>query len=243
MFPEKDQVQGSSAEGVSAPAETPDQGGVAKATPNQQPVVDVEKLKAEYEGRLQKYETDLNQMKSTLQRREAQVTKEWQERYGTVQKQLHEARMSKMTDEERARYERQLESEEYQTLQSKVSEMENEIAMKNSTFNAFQFFLSQGVPAEKLNIAEGYDVIVATGWEHLTTELARLREAASNPNTQTTKPKTELAPLKDAPDVITDKGVPGGGTSWQALRAAYGTDEAVYRAVEEGRLPSSVIPT
>ena len=153
---------------------------------------------------------------------------------------MHETRMASMTDDERARYERQLESEEFQGLQSRLTELENEKASQAATVNAFSFFLQQGVPADRLNLSEGYDAVVSTGWQYLTEELARLREAAANP--QPVKP-IEPAPLKNAPSVITDKGTPGSGTTWAALRAQYGTDEAVYRAVEEGRLPSSVIPT
>ena len=222
-------------------------GGVANATPktsenpvtSQQPVtpvqpsVDVEVLKS-------KYETDINNLKSTLQRREAQVTKEWQERYSGLERQMHETRMASMTDEDRARYERQLETEEFQSLQSKLAEIENEKALMASTFNAYNFFIQQGVPAKLLNLSDGYDTVVSKGWEHLTGELSALRQAAANPQPQ--KP-IEPAPLREAPGVVTDKGTPGSGTTWVALRAQFGTDEAVYRAVEEGRLDPSIIPT
>jgi uncharacterized coiled-coil protein SlyX len=224
--------------GVSSPVgETPNasDSGVSKVetpAPSSNPV-DVDALKA-------KYEKDLNAMKSTLQRQTAQVEKEWQSRYGELQREMHSIRMQGMTEEERARYERQLESEEFQSLQSRLAELENEKASQAATVNAFGFFINQGVPAEKLNLAEGYDAVVQSGWQYLTEELARLRTAAANP--QPVKP-IEPAPLKPAPSVITDKGIPASGTTWAALRAQYGSDEAVYRAVEEGRLPASVIPT
>jgi hypothetical protein len=235
MTDEINLVPGSEVEGVSAtPAETPNPSGVTeKVTPNAQPPVDVDALK-------QKYEQDINRLRSSLQKQTAQVEKEWQSKYGNLQSQLHEIRMQGMTEEERAKYERQLESEEFQNLQSRLAELENEKAQQVATVNAFSFFTSQGVPAETLNLAEGYDAVVSAGWQYLTGELARLREAAANP--QPVKP-IEPAPLKSAPSVITDKGTPGGGTTWAALRAQYGSDEAVYRAVEEGRLPSSVIPS
>jgi hypothetical protein len=148
--------------------------------------------------------------------------------------------MATMTDEERARYERQLESEEHQSLQSRLAELEQERALQAQTVNAFQFFIQQGVPAEKLNLAEGYDAVVNTGWAYLIEERNQLKAQLTNPQPQ--KP-VEPAPLKEAPKVVNDKGVPASGTTWAALRAQYGSDEAVYRAVEEGRLPASVIPT
>jgi hypothetical protein len=236
MTDEPIQVPGTG-EGVSqaeTPAASPASGVVAQpTTPAQSPSVDVEGLKA-------RYEKDISQLKSSLQRQTAQVEQQWQKRNADLQRQLHETRMQGMTDEERARYERQLESEEFQSLQSRLAELENEKASQAATVNAFSFFINQGVPADKLNLSDGYDEVVQNGWQYLTSELAQLRQLQANP--QPAKP-TEPAPLPAAPNVVTDKGTPASGTTWQALRTQYGSDEAVYRAVEEGRLPASVIPT
>jgi len=235
MLPEKDQAPVSgAASGVADATPTAADNGVTApaATTNQTPPIDVDALKT-------KYESDISAMKSTLQRNTAKVEKEWQSRYSDLQRQMQEVRMSTMTEEDKTRYERQLESEEFQSLQHRLTELETEREQQVQTVNAFSFFTSQGVPAEKLNLAGGYDEVVSVGWQHLTGELARLRSAASNPQPQ--KP-TEPAPLKQAPDVVTDKGTPSSGTNWVALRAQYGTDEAVYRAVEEGRLDASIIP-
>lgn len=228
-------VQSANAEGVAATPVTPNQGGVSqKETPvTQRPEVDVDALR-------QKYEQDINSLKSSLQKREAQVTKEWQERYSGLERKLHETAMKSMTEDERARYERQLETEEFQSLQSKLAEIENEKQMMASTVNAYSFFVQQGVPANLLNLSDGYDAVVSAGWQHLTSELAQLRETAKNPQPQ--KP-IEPAPLKQAPGVVTDKGTPASGTTWQALIAQHGSMENVYRAVEEGRLDPSIIPS
>jgi len=221
------------------------EGGVAEATPNPSTSgitenvtpaspkpVDVDALKS-------KYETDINQLKSSLQRQTAQVTKEWQDRYNGLERKLHDTAMKSMTEEERARYERQLETEEFQSLQSKLTESENEKQLLASTVSAYGFFVQQGVPANLLNLSDGYDAVVSAGWQHLTSELAELRTAKANP--QPRKPQ-EPAPLKEAPGVVTDKGVPATGTTWAALKAQFGSEEAVYRAVEEQRLDPSVIP-
>lgn len=235
---EENQVPGT-VEGVSNETPNPDRGvstpssTVVETPASIAPQVDVEKMRA-------KYESDINNLKSTLQRKTAQKDREWQERYDALQQQMHETRMSTMSAEERERYERQLESEQFQSLQSRLEELENERATQTATVNAWQFFIQQGVPADKLNLSEGYDTVVANGWQHLTEELATLRAARSNPQTQ--KPVTP-DPLKPAPSVITDKATPSaGGTTWALLRDKFGSDEAVYRAVEEGRLDPSIIP-
>lgn len=241
MLPTEERpVQAAESEGVSVSAETPvqPQSGVSHETPVQ-PAVDVEKMKAEYESKLQRFEQDMNRMKSSLQKQTSQVEKEWQQRNAELQRQLHETRMSTMTVEERARYERQLESEEFQTLQSRLAELENERARQVETVNAYSFFIQQGVPADRLNLAEGYDGVVNAGWQYLIEERNQLKAQLSNPSPS--KP-VEPAPLRPAPVVVTDKGIPATGTTWAALVAQYGSRETVYRAVEEGRLPASIIP-
>jgi hypothetical protein len=214
-------------------SQQPAQPQVETPAPQSPAAVDVEKLIA-------KYEQDIRQMKSSLQKREAQVNAEWQQRYNELQRQMHEVRMSRMTDEERKAYEAQLQSEEMRTLQEQLDALQNERNQFAQMMDGMAFFLQQGVPADKLVLNEGYDALVRSGWEYITTELNRLRQSASNPQPQ---PKPEPAPLKPAPSVVTDKGTPGTGTTWAALRAQYGSDEAVYRAVEEGRLPPTIIPT
>jgi dsDNA-specific endonuclease/ATPase MutS2 len=229
-------IQTANVEGV--PAEgTPNQSGVVEnTTPAQRPEVDVDALKAKYEG-------DINNLKSTLQRREAQVTKEWQERYNGLEQKLHQTAMKSMTEDERARYERQLETEEFQSLRERLAEIENEKATMASTVSAYSFFTKQGVPADLLNLSDGYDAVVSVGWQFLTKELSDLRAAKLNPQPQPQPKPDEPAPLRQAPGVVTDKGTPASGTTWAALRAKFGTDEAVYRAVEEGRIDPSIIPT
>ena len=228
-----DQVPGLEG-GVSVPeTPAPDSGVVAQPTmPAQTAQVDVDALK-------QKYEKDINSLKSTLQKQTAQVEKEWQSRYSVLEQKVHEARMDKMTDEERASYERQLESEEFQTLKSRLAELENERALQAQTVNAYGFFMQQGVPANLLNLSEGYDSVVNAGWAFLIEERNQLKAQLANPP----QPKpVDPAPLKGAPNVVTDKGTPASGTTWAALRQRFGSDEAVYRAIEEQRLDPSVLP-
>jgi len=233
MGDDLDQIPGTEG-GVTKVTPDPSTSGVAatSATPASPKPVDVDALRAKYEG-------DISQLKSTLQKREAQVTKEWQDRYTGLERKLHDTAMKSMTEDERARYERQLETEEFQSLQSKLAEIEGEKQLMASTVSAYSFFIQQGVPANLLNLSDGYDAVVSAGWQHLTSELAELRATKLNPQSQ--KP-SEPAPLKTAPGVVTDKGVPATGTTWAALKAQFGSEEAVYRAVEEQRLDPSVIP-
>ncbi len=236
---ENDLVPGS---GDGVPQGTPnpsDKGVATQATPSAAQPVDANKLRADYESKLATYQRDLNQMKSSLQRQTAQVNAEWQSRYEELQNQMHETRMASMTAEDREKYEAQLQGEEMQNLQNQLVTLQNERQTMAQMLDGMSFFIQQGVPAEKLVLNEGYDNLVRSGWDFITGELNRLRQAPANPQPQSNEP----VPLKQAPDVVTDKGTPGSGSTWAALRQQFGSEEAVYRAVEEGRLDPSIIPT
>lgn len=232
------QVQGSETGGVAEQVTPETQGGVSQVeTPVSQTPVDVEALKADYEKKLAASQQDLNKLKSSLQQREAQIVKDSQQKYSELQRQLHEVRMSTMDDDARKKYEAQLVTEEYQSLQEQMAEINRKNQEYQSMLDAQQFFLNKGVPADRLVLNQGYEVLVESGWNWVTERLQAIQNAASNPTT-----KSEPAPLRQAPNVVTDKATPHTGTTWSDLLQKYGTAENVYRAVEEGRLPASIIP-
>lgn len=244
----KTQVPGSEATGVTAsPAVTPAvQPGVTAepaVTPAAQPSPDAEtaRIKAEYDKKLEKYEQDLNKMKSSLQSQSSQKDREWQAKYDELQEQLNQARMSKMTAEERKEYEQQLRDEELGKLQEQLESVQTERQTMAQILDAAQFFLNRGVPANKLVMNEGYDALARSGWDYIDAELAELRKQKGTGPTAPEQPANPAA-LHEAPEVDTTKGPPSPGPTWAAYRAKGISDEDVYRNVESGRWPSSAIP-
>jgi hypothetical protein len=207
----------------------------AQATPAQ-PQVDVETLRQEYDLKLQAAQTDLNKLKSSLQKREADITKEYQQRQQLMEKQLHEARIANMDETQRKQYEANMQTEEYQNLQKQLKETEQKNQETAEVLNAMQFFLQKGVPADRLILNQGYNALTTSGWEYIEEEMTRLRQQVSNPKLQKPDRKT-------APPVVTDKASPSKGTTWKELRAKYGSEEAVYQAIESGSLDPSILPS
>jgi Skp family chaperone for outer membrane proteins len=229
------QVPGSELEGVS-PETTNQQGGVPQGTPAPQSPQDVERLRLEYETKLAQSQQDLNKLKSSLQSREAQVQKEWQTKYDELQRQMREVRMSGMDENQRKQYEVQLQQEEFNRLQEQLQEQTRKNQEYMAVLDAQTFFMNKGVPADKLILNQGYDALVQSGWDYVSAELERARSAQANP-------PSSPQPPKQAPGVVTDKSTPTTGTTWAELRKLYGSDEAVYQLVEQGRLDPSVIPS
>jgi hypothetical protein len=217
----------------SVPAGTTlNQDGVPQGTPEPQNQVDVEKVKQEYEGKLSQAMQDLNNVKSSLQKRESQITREKDQQIEQLRKQMHEVRMSGMDDTQRKAYESQLINEEYEQTRQKLAEYERKTAEYQQMLDAQEFFLKKGVPADKIILNQGYETLVQSGWDWVTDELTRLRQ----PQQQ------QVAPLKTAPSVVTDKSTPSNGTTWAELRTLYGSDENVYRLIEQGQLDPSILP-
>src|SRR5689334_19161572 len=65
----------------------------------------VAKLQAEYDEKLARANQDINQLKSTFQRNEAKQQREWQQREANYQRELEEAKVANMDEEQRKAYE------------------------------------------------------------------------------------------------------------------------------------------
>ena len=214
---------------------TPQDEGVADNATPETPEFDVEKLKAEYEQKLQTSQQDLNKLKSSLQKQQAEQAKKYQEEQARLEKQLREVRMQNMDEDQRKQYEAQMQSEEYQNLQAQLQERDRVLADQAATLDALNFFASKKVPVDSLVLNQGYDALAQSGWDYISNRLTELEAQVSNP-------KPEPKPRKKAPDVLTDKSSPSKGSSWKELRAKYGTDENIYQAIEDGTLSPSILP-
>lgn len=233
----KDQVTESvEVEDVASDEATVQDGGVEQSSTPAQPASDVEKLRQEYDLKLRSAQDDLNKLKSSLQKREAEITREYQQRQQQLEKEVQNARLSSMDEASREKYLAELKTEEYNRLQQQLQEAQQRNEESSEILNAMQFFVGQGVPAERLVVNQGYNALTASGWAYINEELTRLRAAAS---TQTSKPEKQR---KTAPGVVTDKATPSKGTTWSELRTKYGSDEAVYQAIENGSLDPSILP-
>ena len=111
--------------------------------------------------------------------------------------------MSNMDEGQRKQYETQLQTEEYQNLQTQLQELNQKNHELSVSFEAQNFFLQNGVPANQLVLNQGYDVMVNSGWQYLLGEINRLKTTSTQ--------QTQTKPRKSAPNVVTDKASAGAG--------------------------------
>lgn len=229
-------------------------GGVADATPAggvaapvastpTTPPADAESAamaarQAELENQVLKTTEDLNRIKSTFQRREAEQQREWADREKAYQIELERLRVSGMDEEQRKAYEASASSRRLQELEQQMNALQEQKAQTDAMLKAQNWFLTQGVPADRLNLDGGYEEMWNSGMEYLTSELHRLR--TQPPATST---PAQPRPAQQAPPVVTTTATPAyTGPTWADLVKTYGSEEEVYRLVETGRLDPKTIP-
>lgn len=185
----------------------------------------------------QRFEKDLNQLKSTLQRREAQLTKEAKEREAALLKQLEETKLQGMDDEARKAYEATRFSRENETLKQQLEEERRRYQEYQVFQNSVLQFRSAGVPEANLVLDGSLDDLVQSGWDYLTSRVRELESKLTAPVTPAPKE------LPAAPEVDTGKSQSvNTKPTWPELIAKYGSRERVYELVEQRQLNPEIIP-
>lgn len=226
------QVQDEPKDGVPDKGTPDTKDGVAQPTPDQTSVDAAE---------LARLKQDIDKMKSVFQKREADLTKDWQAKEAQYQKQLEELATRDMDDEQRKVYESNKATQQMNALQAQIQQLQSESMDYKARMEAVNFFASKGIPVANLNLDEGYDALVQSGWDALDSERQSLMERIEALEKGKT---TEEPESKTPPEVETDDFTPGDGPSWKELRERYGVDddEAIYTMVENGDLDGSVLP-
>lgn len=219
------------AEPVSPQSETP-----------QPAASDVSPEAVELQKRVQKYEQDMNRMKSTFQRRETEAQKNLDALERRHRNEMETLRRSLLDTDALKEYEASTKESRLTELEISLQDAQKALAEERSMRGAFDAFISRGVPANVLsNAAEegGLQAMSAAAWDWLFQEKERL--AVENSTIKSKKANPEPPP--QAPPVATPS--PAGSAAsptWDDLIKKYGSMEKVFDLVEARRLPPSIIP-
>jgi len=218
------------------------QGSVPVGTPSQV-TPDAGPSLQKLQETLAQREKDINNIKSTLQRQQAEQKRLWDEERKQLQEDLRRAQMASLDDDERAEFVKNLELENAGQLRTQVQDYEQQIQEMKAKESYTQFFIDQGVPVDKLVRNDSLDALVNSGWSGIQAiikdqqkELDMLKNPAPPPATSPTPTPQVRSPISAAPAPA------GTGPTWADLIQRYGSQEEVYRMVEQGDLPPSIIP-
>lgn len=231
------------ADGVDDELTPAEDGGVAEPTSTQE-LSDAEELRERLERQeelLRQSESDFNKMKSSLQKRENELTREFEARERAMREELEKLALSSMTEEQRTAYSEQREQQRIREMEKQLQNANASVAQIREMNDALTFFIAEGIPPDALNVTEDYDALVTSGWQWISDELDRLYQienAYANNAPQQQQPRK-----KEAPEVVTDSNAPARkGYTWADLITKYGSMEEVYRLVESELLSPDVIP-
>jgi flagellar biosynthesis GTPase FlhF len=224
----------------------PEGGNVADATITTEPVPqggtpstgasDAEKKTALEVAK--KFEQDINNMKSSFQKTETQLRKEMVEQRKAYEASLREVRLSKMDEEERKKYEAQELAERNKNYEEEARLAKLALMERDQKDQYRDFFTSVGVPLSELVIDQDLETLVNSGYK----AWKKKTDALEKKIAQMEKGKTDDDEITPPPVDSNTKGNPPKPTTWKELQKAYGSEEAVYRLIEQGQLPASILP-
>lgn len=248
-----------------APA-TPASGGV-ETTPapasvpatTTQPSSDGEDLRAQLEADRAKAQADLNALKSSLQSQISDVQKARDQERRTLEGEIHKLRMSSMDEPARKDYELTMVRGELTDLKAQLETERSRAADLGSVGSLVASFGRMGIPSTMLDLEHGPEALAESGWRAVGQKMTYLENAVRGIQAKTPQASPAPGPGPTAPQPpgsITPPPVapPAGGPvttgrTWGAVLKSLGdqtgspwTEEDVYRAVENGRLPANILP-
>ena len=224
----------------------PESDGVAPATTTTEPIPQggmpsegtSDADKKALDETVKKFQNDLNSMKSTFQKSEAQLKREMAEQKKLYETQLRELKVSKMDEEQRKQFEAQELVERNRNFEAEALAAKQALVEREQKDQYRDFFIAKGIDPKDLVNDQGLEALVNSGyaaWDKVTTslkaKLAKLEKAKEGDG--------EI----DPPEVDTETGKkPAKGSNWPDLIKKYGSEEAVWRMIDRGVLPASILP-
>lgn len=216
--------------------------------------VDVEKLQSDLEEartQISGYEDNISQMRSSYDKRNTQEVQEARKAADVAETRMHQVAMSTMDENERVKYELDVERERNDRLQAE-NQTTRQMADANASMNNYaQAFMRMGVPYESLDFSSP-EALYASGWEGSIREReelqAKLDAALASPQPATPEEQSSVTPT--APPLLQGQGQTPSGTKSigdvvNALKGQYPditwNEDVVMTYVERGQLPITIL--
>ena len=212
--------------------------------------VNVEKLnkeladkQAEIDRIQQKYEKDIDNLRSSLQADGAKSVKALENRLAQMQADYDAIATKDMDDAQRAVFDRKRAIERAEAAEARNSELETALNEQKQYSDTVNYFRSRGIPDNVLNFEGGVEELAASAWHYL-------EEKAEGKTSAEAKTKTKKD-AKTAPAVLTDgAGAAAHKETMQDVITKYkvdgehpeATERRIYEMIGNGELPASILP-
>lgn len=220
---------------------TPNGAGVAQTTPSNAPrdARQTGQAGSASSPEVAALQRDINRIKSTFQSQLAAQERQHQAALQALQTRLREAETRGMTDEQRQQYEQATRQDQLQQIYAENQRLQQQLVEQEQRQAYVAHYTNMGIPLESLTVDGSIDELVASGWQAVQAEIARLKGGG-----QPASPAAPVTPeTVTPPEVVTATSAPARGATWQELETSLNmTSEEIYRAVETGQLSPDIIP-
>jgi len=186
----------------------------------------------------QKYEKDIDNLKSSLQRNEAELKRQLEQQKAAYDQFVRDSKLKSMDETERKKFEEQELIERNRSYEEEAKLAKQALAERDQKDQYRDFFISVGVNPQELDMAGDLTTFVNSGYAAWSRKTKALEKKLAELEKKAQAGDEEPTP----PDVDTTKGKPSGGNTWPTLIKQYGSAEKVYRKIELGELPASILP-
>jgi hypothetical protein len=231
--------EGAAGDGSANPSQTATAGGSATqgvATPT----LSLDEVQKLVEAERVKQEQNIARLKSTYDKREAQLKREADQRDREFSEKLKALELRGMDDAQRKAYEEEHRNDETQRLATEKAQLEKQLADFQVMQNSQKFFLDNGVPLSQLDLENGPEALAASGWQAMQARTLALQKELEE--IKKGKPAGEKE-IKQPPDTITHGSIQANQTSLvDAIKKYAGGDEdRFYSMIEKGQIPASIL--
>jgi hypothetical protein len=142
-----------------------------------------EELSKTHQTSQEKWELDMNRLKSSLQSNAAKERNEMSRQIQELQNRLHEATTKGMTEEQRREYELSRMQERYNEMETQYQQTQQQLQERQNVISIRDAFVSRygkyGITADDIDLSNS-DAAVASGWSALDKILSGKKPTASN---------------------------------------------------------------
>jgi len=225
-------------EGLEKEQPTPEASQVEEKQPEASPA---EELQKKYEELLAKSEADIRGLKSSLQKRETELVKEFQDKERKYQNDIDNLRRSTMDEKDREAYEKELGLTRIKELEEAKIKAEQDKQQLEQFYYYLDYFTNKlGVTRTDLVLDEGTEHLFASGMAAIEKKLA---SAVAKPQTSTSAPKPKTPPEVAQPGT----GAVGTGMTLKELAKKKVGGDSVYDVnklfdlIQSGQLPIDLL--
>ena len=195
---------------------------------------------AKHEEQLLKLQKDMDRMRSTYDRNQAEREKQWKAERAELEARLHQTAVKDLDEKDRALYERELFAQKAQTLEQQLAQFAEEKQMReNMQTWAGAYKEAFGIDPTTLDMSSP-EAFQQSAWQATAAAMAELRQQAGQPASQQSQPTRPAANR----GVITNQGgVPQTAMSINDHLANFrrisnnptASEDDLFTAVERGR--------